>query len=232
MNSLQERFRLLASARPDISQADLARATGAKSPSVNAWFSGVTKSLKAETAAKLAHIYKCNPIWLATGVGDPWMGGEAAGNPSLSPLTNDVVIPEYNLTELARNEFNLNEQPPGTIKAWRVDKDWLRMNVRNHTGDQNLCLLTGYGSDMKPKYNPGDPLLCDRGVSSVDAGGVFFFRVANQGFIKHLQRIPTDQGMVLRAKSYNPDYDPFDITDRMDFQVLAKVLICWKSEHL
>ena len=85
---------------------------------------------------------------------------------------------------------------------------------------------------MKPKYNPGDPLLLDRGVNSVDSDGVFFFRVGKQGFIKQLQRIPTEAGLVIRAKSMNADYDPFDITERMDFEVFGKVLTIWKSEQV
>lgn len=84
---------------------------------------------------------------------------------------------------------------------------------------------------MRPKYNPGDPLLCDRGVKGVETDGVFFFRVGRQGFIKQLQRIPTENGLILRAKSYNKEYDPFDITERMDFEVFGKILTAWKSEQ-
>lgn len=71
---------------------------------------------------------------------------------------------------------------------------------------------------MKPKYNPGDPLLMDRGVTVMETEGIFFFRVENHGFIKQLQRIPTESGLILRAKSLNKDYDPFDITKKMDFE--------------
>ena len=45
MTTLKQRFAELSALRPEISQADLARATGAKPPSVNAWFSGDTKSV-------------------------------------------------------------------------------------------------------------------------------------------------------------------------------------------
>ena len=84
---------------------------------------------------------------------------------------------------------------------------------------------------MKPRYNPGDPLLCDRGVNVVEADGVYFFRVGCHGFIKQLQRIPTEDGLILRAKSFNRDYDPFDITEKMDFQVFGKILTVWRSEQ-
>lgn len=130
------------------------------------------------------------------------------------------------------NGLELEDRPPGLIKSWRVDHEWMRLNVRHHTGIKNLCIVTGFGPSMRPKYNPGDPLLCDRGVLTVDTDGVYFFRVGKHGFIKQLQRIPTEEGLVLRAKSFNKDYDPFDITEKMDFQVFGKILTAWKSEQL
>ena len=69
MTTLRERFAQLAKAKPELKQADIARAAGAKPPSVNAWFSGETKSMRAETAARVAHLYGVNARWLATGEG-------------------------------------------------------------------------------------------------------------------------------------------------------------------
>lgn len=145
----------------------------------------------------------------------------------------DLTIPQYEAGgAMSNGGLVLEEKQPGVIKSWRVDEEWLRLNVRHHTGVHNLCIVTGFGPSMKPKYNPGDPLLLDRGVTSVDTEGIYFFRVADHGFIKQLQRIPTEAGMVIRAKSLNPSYDPFDITSRMDFEVFGKVLTVWKSEQV
>lgn len=130
------------------------------------------------------------------------------------------------------NGLVLEEKQPGVIKSWSVDHEWLRLNVRHHTGINNLCIVTGFGPSMQPKYNPGDPLLLDRGVSTVETEGIFFFRVGKHGYIKQLQRIPTIDGMIVRAKSLNPTYDPFDITSGMDFEVFGKVLTVWKSEQV
>lgn len=144
----------------------------------------------------------------------------------------DVVIPQYKAGGAMGNGLILEEKQPGIIKSWSVDRDWLHLNVRNHTGVGNLCIVTGFGSSMRPKYNPGDPLLLDRGVNTVENEGIFFFRVGNHGFIKQLQRIPTEDGMIIRAKSLNKDYDPFDITAKMDFAVFGKVLTVWRSEQV
>lgn len=157
-----------------------------------------------------------------------------ADAPSALP-SGDLVIHQYSAAgAMGNGGLVLEESPPGIIKSWRVDPEWLRLNVQHHSGLGNLCIVTGFGPSMKPRYNPGDPLLLDRGVPDVDSGGdgVYFFRIGNHGFIKQLQRIPTAAGIVLRAKSYNPDYDPFDITPDMDFHVLGKVLTIWRSEQV
>lgn len=160
--------------------------------------------------------------------------GRAASDPGATTKDSyELVIPQYAAGgSMGNGGLILEEKQPGVIKSWHVDQEWLRLNVRHHTGAANLCIVTGFGPSMQPKYNPGDPLLLDRGVTGVESEGIFFFRVRNHGFIKQLQRIPTEDGMIIRAKSLNKDYDPFDITEKMDFEVFGKVLTVWKSEQV
>jgi phage repressor protein C with HTH and peptisase S24 domain len=116
---------------------------------------------------------------------------------------------------------------PGIIRSWQVSHEWLEKNARSHTGVGNLRIVTGFGPSMQPMFNPGDPLLVDAGVDSVIADGIYFFRVGEEGFIKQLQKIPTAKGMKYVAKSKNPDYDSFEITEDMDFEVLGRVIRIW-----
>ena len=158
------------------------------------------------------------------------MGAPLAKLPEVD--IDNVVIPQYEAGgSMGFGRLLLENEPPGHIKQWTVDNDWLRRNVPNHTGAQNLCIVTGFGPSMRPMFNPGDPLLVDTGVKTCEEDAVFFFRWRSHGFIKMLQRIPTADGLVIRAKSKNPDYDAFDIKVDSDFQVLAKVLTVWKSEQ-
>lgn len=120
---------------------------------------------------------------------------------------------------------------PGVIKSWTVSDAWLQQNVHRVTSPKNLCIVTGFGPSMQPLFNPGDPLLVDRGVARADIDGIYFFRVGNEGFVKQLQRIPVAGGLILRAKSYNVLYDPFDITEGMDFEVFGRVVKAWKGEE-
>lgn len=146
---------------------------------------------------------------------------------------DELSIPQYEAGgQINQGSLVLEGKQPGTIKSWRVDLEWLRMNVRHYTSVQNLCIVTGFGPSMRPRFNPGDPLLMDKGITSMEVDGLYFFRIGDSGYIKQLQRIPSERGTIYRAKSYNPDYEPFDITAKMDFQVFGKILTIWKSEQV
>jgi hypothetical protein len=46
------------------------------------------------------------------------------------------------------------------------------------------------------------------------------------------QRIPTPGGVMLRAKSYNPSFDPFDFKPDDQFEVFGRVLTVWRSQQM
>ena len=158
-----------------------------------------------------------------------WARAQEAIEPRfLRKLQEEIEIPQYNTGGKMGNGIVLRDQP-GVIKSWTVSPEWLRMNVSNCTSPHNLVIVTGFGDSMRGMFNPGDPLIVDTGVTTVEIDAVFFFRVGKEGYIKRLQRIPTVNGTILRAKSANPDYDPFDIVEGMDFEVFGRVLKVWES---
>lgn len=77
--------------------ADLARACGVKPPSVSAWLSGDTKSLKSSTAIRAAEFLKVNQLWLTEGRGPKRTEGGPAGAaaepalPERPPVVSDEV---------------------------------------------------------------------------------------------------------------------------------------------
>lgn len=116
---------------------------------------------------------------------------------------------------------------PGVIESWRVSREWLDKNVRGYSSAGKLYIVTGFGDSMRPMFNPGDPLIVDGGVASVEFDAVYFFRVGEEGFIKRLQRIP---GKGLMAISENKAYVDWVIEPTMDFEVFGRVLKVWRSE--
>lgn len=186
--------------------------------------SGAPRGVGAQLRKKLSERY---PGWLA---GLQLDTTKVLSLPATEILASDVVIRQWNTGGAMGNGLVLREQP-GIIKEWTVSSEWLQQNVHRVTAAKNLAIVTGFGPSMQPVFNPGDPLLIDCGVKRADSDGVYFFRVGDEGFVKQLQRIPTEGGLILRAKSYNALYDPFDITAGMDFEVFGRVVKVWKGEE-
>ncbi|MDR0457658.1 MAG: hypothetical protein LBH10_01305 [Burkholderiaceae bacterium] len=130
------------------------------------------------------------------------------------------------------NGGTLLEGNADLIKSWRVSPFWVRENIRGYTSVHNLNIITGYGPSMEPVFSSGDPLLIDIGIRDALVDGLYFFRISEQGFIKQLQRIPTPGGVMLRAKSYNPSFDPFDFKPDDQFEVFGRVLTVWRSQQM
>lgn len=212
--------------------------TGIKMSQVSQWFSGY-RALRDKALRRLEEVTGKGEGWFdqSTDLLDLSGGVLARGSDQRRLIDPDPEIPQYEAGGAMGHGLVLEDRPPGLIKSWKVDQEWLRLNVRHHSGIQNLRIVTGFGPSMRGMFNPGDPLLCDCGVTTVEVDAVYFFRVGEHGFIKMLQRIPTVDGILLRAKSKNPDYDPFDITPKMLaqeglFEVFGKILTVWKSEVL
>lgn len=224
-----------------MSQADLARASGVAPSYISRLLlepgEQGAKNIGDVTARKLEKGARKPAGWMEPFLQTNLVAYRNADSVTLpAPVdterTEEVVIPQFDVGGGMGRARLLLEDQPGVIRSWHVDQEWLRLNVRSYTSQQNLCIVTGFGPSMRPMFNPGDPLLVDLGVKTVEADAVYFFRVAEHGYIKALQRIPTPGGTVLRAKSKNPDYDPFDIDLKtMDFEVFGKVLTVWRSEQ-
>jgi len=186
---------------------------------------GGKASFGERAARRLERDYGMDPGFLDTPL-DQGADAIATAVPSAPEI---IHIPQFNTGGAMGNGIELRDQP-GVIETLRVSHEWLVKNLRNYSAIENLVVVTGFGDSMRPMYNPGDPLIADIGVKIVEFDAIYFFRVGTEGFIKRLQRIPTEEGLVLRAKSENPSYDPWDITPKMDFEVFARILKVWRSE--
>lgn len=217
-----------------VSQDDVAEKLGIGQSAFSQYLNGKIP-LNPEFAVKIATLLQCQVSdfsdMVSAQIGALTLAIPMHGLTVIAGEPDDVEIPQFRAGGSMGPGRLLLDGQPGVIKNWHVDQEWIRRNVPNHTGIHNLCIVTGFGNSMLPMFNPGDPLLVDRGVTMADHDAVFFFRVNNHGYIKMLQRIPKGDATILRAKSKNPDYDSFDIDASMDFQVLGKVLTIWRSEH-
>jgi phage repressor protein C with HTH and peptisase S24 domain len=138
----------------------------------------------------------------------------------------DVIISQFDAAGAMGNGLVLQDRA-GIIGGWNVSREWLKLNVPYCSSISNLAIVTGFGDSMKGMFNPGDPLLIDTGIKSLDSDGVYFFRVGNEGFIKRLQRIPGDGVLVA---SSNKEYRDWFIKPEMDFEIFGRVIKAWEGK--
>jgi phage repressor protein C with HTH and peptisase S24 domain len=215
----------------ELTQDRLASLSGCSQTTIYKLCSGKAKESRKLLA--IADALRVSPRWLATGKGDREVKsafGLADVKKQVAVVEDPglVAIPQFDAGGRMGNGGLVLQDQPGMIRRWEVTRDWLNQNVKGVTGISNLCIVTGFGDSMKPMFNPGDPLLIDQSVKTVEYDAVYFFRVDGEGFIKRIQRIP---GRGLVAISANRDhYEPWTITPDMDFEVLGRVLKVWRGD--
>lgn len=219
------------------SQSNFSEVTGIKLSQLGQWLASENsphlRNMSERSARKIETICALPALWLDRDhEKDPDrtdVDGEQTGFTLLDKHTDIVTISRYETGGSMGDGVVLHDQP-GIIESWRVSKQWLAENVRGYTSAANLAIVTGFGDSMRPTYNPGDPLIVDRGITTVPYDSIYFFRIGEEGFVKRLQRVPTENGLIYQAISDNPAYPSFPITPGMDFAVLARVVQVWRRE--
>ena len=223
--------------RKQLTQAALAKRVGAGQSTI-ASLESRNKDASGALLLRIAKVLDIDLRWLIeggelpaemAGIGEASKSAKESKGLTLvaeQPL-HTVTIPQYETGgRMGATGVVLRDQP-GVIESWRVSREWLEKNVRGYSAARKLFIVTGFGDSMRPMFNPGDPLMVDGGVASVEFDAVYFFRVGDEGFIKRLQRIP---GKGLMAISENKAYVDWVIEPTMDFEVFGRVLKVWRSE--
>lgn len=219
------------------SQSNFSEVTGIKLSQLGQWLASESsphlRNMSERSARKIETICALPYLWLDRDhEKDPDrtdVDVEPSGFALLDKHTDIVTISRYETGGSMGDGVVLHDQP-GIIESWKVSKQWLAENVRGYTSAANLAIVTGFGDSMRPTYNPGDPLIVDRGITTVPYDSIYFFRIGEEGFVKRLQRVPTENGLIYHAISDNPAYPSFPITPGMDFAVLARVVQVWRRE--
>ncbi|MEY2654291.1 MAG: hypothetical protein RLZZ524_1319 [Pseudomonadota bacterium] len=230
---------------PHLSQADIARACGVKTPSVNDWVSGKTKTLKAETARLAAQMLGCDQNWLANGVGSPgWRLAASAAEPA-------EVADSYRAQalEASKRMIDLESNPDyPTIRRVKIKvsagvsgyaieladddgapivfrRDWFE---RNRYRPNKLVALRVSGSSMEPTLYDGDLVVINTEQTTPREARVFAVNYAGELVIK---RVFTDAGAwVLRSD--NPDKMRFPDKRLFDGANLIGEVVYRQSERV
>lgn len=213
---------------------ELARACGVEPPSVSAWRSGRTKSLKMETGVRAAEFLGVSAKWLMDGKG-PMTANEATGvsEPRSAYLAdrNALTVPVLD----ARGSMGLGLPRPEhetVVDNLRLTKDWVRNNLPTISRPDNLAVLSAHGDSMNPTFSDGDILLVDRGVDRISLDAVYVLALNEELYIKRIQRRITDGAVMILSD--NPAYQPVIVAngERDSLQVLGRVVWAWNGRKL
>lgn len=144
MTTLAERFKEALSERdPPATQADLARACGIKTPSVNGWFQGTTKSIRGKNLLNAARFLGVSDRWLAEGVGSKKRDSDDEIE-HVGPAPSTSLLPVAGVAKLGGN-------------GWysEVVADGSEGYVEHHTRDPGAYVLRVKGDSMYPAIRNG-----------------------------------------------------------------------------
>lgn len=190
MKLLSERLNFLMKAQGrKIKAVDLARACKIKPPSVSDWLNGRTKNLEGSHLYLAAKFLKCEPLWLATGVGIPFSGCTDS-----SPPKQPIEL-ENNAEYQAIRRVRLNLQ--AGITGFSIDlleddgrpiffsADWLQS--RDYKPDHLIALKVA-GESMEPGLYAGDMVVINTADATPCDGQVFAINYEGESVIKRMVR--------------------------------------------
>lgn len=142
----------------------------------------------------------------------------------------DISIPHHDVRAAMGEGQILPSDYIETIRHVTVSLDYLRTQGVSFTKPENLGMITGFGESMNKTFASGDPLMIDRGVTTLQTDGVYMFTLSGALFVKRLQMLPNG----VRVISDNDAYPPYDITgsDLKGMVIHARVLLAWRSQRL
>ena len=210
MTTLAERLTSIMSEK-GLSQAELARMTGLKQPSVFKIVSGQT--LNPKNIVEIATALGVDVNWLKTGEGEPIAQGSIIS--SLVSTDSDehhrFHVDYLDVQAAAGHSGIENADYPEVIQSIYFSKEGLLEIVGKSTND-GISLINVPTDSMVPTINKGDIVFVDTKVNYYTGEGVYFFLLNGGAYIKRLMKLPTG---VYRAISDNSVYPDFDISDEL-----------------
>lgn len=225
MQTLADRIRW-ALAQAKMSQAELARQTGLKQPSIHGWLSGKARFLRGENLLSAALALGVDPDWLATGQGTATPRQEA-GAPTkaagyLRPITlwdDPGELPDDQFVFLPKIDYYLSAGPGGpdpsaveqTDKLNPFRSDWAKAqgwSPRTH------FTMRARGESMEPTIQDKAPVVIDTSAKGkrIQSGRVYAILLDGDPLLKRLDKLP---GGMIRVRSDNnaPQYQAYEVPE-------------------
>lgn len=143
---------------------------------------------------------------------------------------DEVEIPQYDVRAAMGHGQQLPSDYVETVRHITVGLDFFRQQGCSYSSAKNLAVITGFGESMNKTFASGDPLIIDKGVTTVVTDGVYLFTLSGALLVKRLQVLPNG----IRVLSDSDAYPPYDIvgSDLDGLIIHARVLLAWRSQKL
>lgn len=204
MTTLAERLTSIM-AEKGLSQAELARMTGLKQPSVFKIVSGQT--LNPKNIVEIATALGVDVNWLKTGEGERDADVFAFTSEKDDDHTLRVDLLDAELA--AHSSGIINLEYPDVISSIFFTHEGVK-RILGRTTTDGVYMFKVPTDSMVPTITQNDIVFIDTNVKEYIGEGVYSFNLNGETYIKRLQRLPTG---VIMALSDNPLYHPFEITE-------------------
>ena len=190
MKTLADRLKYAMDVLPPkkVKGSELATIAGVKPPSVSDWRSGKSKTMEGENLLKVAKYLNVDPVWLATGKGNPQGFISVEDWDSSTPLDDDEVeIPFFKDFSFACGGGSVGEAMNNETRRLRMSKSTLR----NKAIDKNNAVATtASGDSMSPTIKNGDTIHIDLGRTTIKDGRIFAVQHGGLFMAKRLYNLP------------------------------------------
>ena len=141
---------------------------------------------------------------------------------------DDLRIPRFDTGGAMGAGVELRDQP-GVIQSLRVSRGMAAQERAPLHGGQQALRGDGFRRQHAPHVQSGRSAAGGPGRGKGRYRRRVLLPRRQRGFIKRLQHTSA-RGLLIRAKSENPKYDAWDITEGMDLQIFGRVLKVWRSD--
>lgn len=176
---------------------------------------GRKKSLKMDTARKIAEVLEVSPEWL--------FSGDIRDAVAFAPLTlggedNIVTIPVYDITASAGPGSIVEDGEP--VGHYPLALEDLQRMTR--TASQHIAALEVRGDSMEPDLRHGDRIVIDRTVTRFI--GEFVYVLERSGVLLVKKLSPNFKTNQIRIISSNSSFETDEI-DEEDLRIVGKVFM-------
>jgi len=173
----------------------------------------------------LTTVFEINPFWLLTGNGEMFLNPANKQDYTLPENLNfnDIVFVPHVDLRVSAGYGALADEINMTQDFMAYAKNWLKTNFSAPLNELVIFTVSGDSMDCpNSQIKDGTLVMVDKSINEFKNDGIYVISLDGALFVKRLQILPKK---MMRVKSDNPSYDPFDVSLEDDsLKIIGKVV--------